>query len=241
MTALRTLLVDDERLARTELRRLLEPHPTIEVVGEAANAAEARTAVQELDPELLFLDIQMPGGTGFDLLASLDSVPLVVFTTAWDEHALHAFEVSALDYLLKPIDPGRLARTVERVVKAAQPARGPEKTRSLTESHRIFVAEGDRCWMVRLGEVRLFESEGNYTRVYFGNEKPLINRTLNDLSPKLDDRVFFRANRGQILNVRAIRSLTAWFGGRLLADLDGGHKVTLSRRRSRDLRQQFSL
>jgi two-component system LytT family response regulator len=244
MSALRALLVDDERIARNELRRLLGRHPDIEVVGEAANAGEARKAIHDLEPDLLFLDVQMPGESGFELLASMESVPLVVFTTAYDEYALNAFEVSALDYLLKPIDPTRLARSVERVLAVAP--RGPAARRAadrelLSENHRVFVAEGERYWLVRLGEIRLFESAGNSTRVFFGNEKPLINRTLSDLVPRLDERLFFQANRNQIMNVKAIRSIHAWFGGRLMAQLEGGHEVTLSRRRSRVFRDRMSV
>jgi two-component system, LytTR family, response regulator len=244
MSTLRALIVDDERLARKELRRLLQRHPDIEVVGEAANAKDARRAVLDLEPDLLFLDVQMPGESGFDLLASLESVPLVIFTTAYDEYALNAFEVSALDYLLKPIDPARLARAVERLVTVARPAPPAGAglaTPVLSENHRVFVAEGDRCWLVRLGEIRLFEAAGNSTRVFFGNEKPLINRALSDLLPKLDERVFFQANRRQIVNVKAVRSIQAWFGGRLMAQLEGGHEVTLSRRRSRVFRERMSV
>jgi two-component system LytT family response regulator len=185
----------------------------------------------------------MPGETGFELLASLDSVPLVVFTTAYDEYALNAFEVSALDYLLKPIDPERLARTVDRLMSAAPSARAfPDRAEvRLSEQHRVFVAQGERYWLVRLGDIRLFESAGNSTRVFFGSEKPLIARSLSDLVPKLDDRVFFQANRYQIVNLKAVRSIRAWFGGRLLAELEGGHEVTLSRRRSRVFRERMSV
>ena len=250
MTPLRALIVDDERLARKELRQLLAAHPDIEIAGEASNAKEARKAVLDLEPDLLFLDVQMPGESGFDLLGSLDSVPLVVFTTAYDEYALHAFEVSALDYLLKPIDPERLARTVERLRRMAQPGpaepAGPaspakDESARLSELHRVFVAEGDRYWLVRLGEIRLFESAGNATRVFFGEEQPLIARSLSDLVPRLDERVFFQANRSQVVNLRAIRSIHPWFGGRLLARLEGGHEVTLSRRRARLFRERMSV
>jgi two-component system, LytTR family, response regulator len=244
MSALRALLIDDERIARNELRRLLGRHPEIEVVGEAANAAEARKAILDLEPDLLFLDVQMPGESGFDLLASMESVPVVVFTTAYDEYALHAFEVSALDYLLKPIDPVRLARSVERLLAVAPRGRAVpegEDDQRLSENHRVFVAEGERYWLVRLGEIRLFESAGNSTRVFFGSEKPLVSRSLSDLMPRLDDRVFFQANRNQIVNLKAIRSIHAWFGGRLMAQLEGGHEVTLSRRRSRVFRERMSM
>jgi two-component system LytT family response regulator len=253
---MRALIVDDERLARNELRRLLAQHPDVEVVGEAANAKEARKAIADLEPDLLFLDVQMPGETGFDLLESLDAVPGVVFTTAYDEYALRAFEVSALDYLVKPIEPQRLARTVERLL--AVPARSTNDSvtvgavsvtksgdiasrRMLSEYDRVFVAEGERFWLVRLGDIRLFESVGNSTRVFFGTEKPLINRSLSDLELRLDDRVFFRANRRQIVNVKAVHSIYPWFAGRLMAKLEDGHEVTLSRRRARVFRERMSV
>ena len=247
---MRALIIDDERLARSELRRLLSAHPAIEVAGEAANAVEARRAIDDLEPDLLFVDVQMPGETGFDLLASLDSVPMVVFTTAYDEYALRAFEVSALDYLVKPIDPKRLARTVDRLL--AMPSSAPPDPEAdderpahdegrLSVFHRVFVCENDRSWLIELGRIRLFESEGNRTRLHFGEEKPLINRTLNQLEARLDERVFFRANRSQIINVRAVRAMHVWFGGRLLAELEDGRQVTLSRRRARAFRELMSM
>ena len=245
---MKALIVDDERLARNELRRLLSRHPEIEIAGEAANAPDARRAILDLEPELLFLDVQMPGESGFDLLASLTAVPLVVFTTAYDDHALQAFEVSALDYLVKPIDPRRLARTVERLLAASRTRELGEDSgaaspgaRPLAERHRVFLTDGNRAWLVTLGDVRLFESVGNHTRVFFGTEKPLINRSLGDLVRKLDDRVFFRANRHQIVNVRAVRSVHVWLGGRLRVDLEGGHEVILSRRRAREFRERMGM
>ena len=247
---MRALIIDDERLARSELRRLLSRHPEVEIAGEAQNAEEARRAIDDLEPDLLFLDVQMPGETGFDLLASLDSVPLVVFTTAYDEYALRAFEVSALDYLVKPIDPQRLAHAVERLLAAwsASSPRSPSTASRAERAHaplsprdRVFVNEGERSWLVELGSIRLFESEGSYTRVFFGTEKPLINRSLNQLESRLDERTFFRANRSQIINVKAVRGIHAWFGGRLLAKLEGGHEVTLSRRRARSFRELMSV
>lgn len=243
MTALRALIIDDERLARSELRRLLAEHGDIEIVGEASNAADANRAIRELEPDLLFLDVQMPGKSGFDLLAGLESSPLVIFTTAFDEYALHAFEVSALDYLLKPIDPARLARAVKRVLELAPATRAsvPAPARPLSEHHRVFVSEGERYWLVRLGDIRLFESSGNFTRLYFGSEKPLIHRSLTELMGRLDDRVFFQANRHQIVNLKAVRSIGPWFGGRLMAELEGSHQVIISRRRVRILRQHLSV
>jgi two-component system, LytTR family, response regulator len=249
VTTLRALIVDDERLARSDLRRLLARHPEIEIAGEAANASEARKALADLEPDLVFLDVQMPGETGFQLLESLDSVPAVIFTTAYDEYALRAFDVNALDYLVKPIEPKRLARSVARVMSTAHSERISNESEShqtgekrvLSEEQRVFLTDGDRSWLVRLGEIRLFESVGNYARVFFGSEKPLIKRSLNELVEKLDERVFFRANRHQIVNVKAIRSLQPWFNGRLLATLADGREVTLSRRRARAFREHMSV
>jgi two-component system LytT family response regulator len=253
MKTLRALIVDDERLARNELSRLLATHPEIEVAGEAANAKEARKAIADLEPDLLFLDVEMPGETGFDLLASLDSVPLVVFTTAYDEYALRAFDVSALDYLVKPIEPQRLARSVERLLGVTQHADETttaagsgadelDSQRRVLSSHdRVFVSDGERHWLVELGDIWMFESVGNHTRAYFGTERPLINRSLSDIEQKLDDRAFFRANRHQIVNVKAIRSIHPWFNGRLMVKLTSGHEVTLSRRRARTFRERMSV
>jgi two-component system LytT family response regulator len=247
---MRALIIDDERLARSELRRLLGRHPEVEIVGEAQDAAEARRAIDDLDPDLLFVDVEMPGETGFDLLASLESVPLVVFTTAYDEYALRAFEVDALDYLVKPIDPKRLARTVKRLLVAWEASSrdslvdepDPDLAHAPLSSHdRVFVSEGERSWLVELGSIRLFESAGNSTRVFFDQEQPLINRSLNRLEARLDERVFFRANRSQIINLEAVRAIHNWFGGRLLAELEGGRKVTLSRRRARAFRDLMSV
>ncbi len=263
---MRALLVDDERLARRELRRLLAEHPSIEIAGEAGNADEAREALEELDPDLLFLDIQMPGESGFELLASLETVPAVIFTTAYDEYALKAFEVSALDYLVKPIDPKRLARSVARLLERFSPDAADsrsskesalpfpstpenssggggegEVSRILGESDRVFLRDGDRCWLVELGEIRLFESAENYTQVHMGEARPLILRSLNELEERLDPRVFFRANRSQILNLKAVRSIHPWFSGRLMARLDGGAEVVLSRRKSREFRERMSV
>jgi two-component system LytT family response regulator len=245
---LRTLIVDDERLARSELKRLLAEHDAIEVVGEAAHADAAEIAIENLSPDLLFLDVQMPGGTGFDLLERLDAVPYVVFATAYDEYALRAFEVSALDYLVKPIDPERLEGAIAKVVARARQGAEPqgaveeqEPPPTLTQDDQVFVKDGDRYWFVRLGDVRLFESEGNYTRLYFDDGKPLVYRSLTYLEERLDPAAFFRASRQHIINLRYVKDLEPWFNGGMLAKLDGGHEIKLSRRRARDFRERMSL
>ena len=184
---MRALIIDDERLARTELIRLLEPFKEIEIIGEAVNADDAHNKISELSPEVIFLDIQMPGKTGFELLEELDSVPKVIFTTAYDEYALKAFEYNALDYLLKPIEPVRLEESIKKLIEGKRKDRTHDISQeTLTAEDQVFVKDGDKCWFVKLEKVRLFESEGNYVRLYFDENKPLILRTLNYLDERLD-------------------------------------------------------
>src|SRR5262249_47443394 len=184
---MRVLIVDDEPPARREMRRLLSELGWVEIAGEAGSVAEAEALVEELRPELLFLDIQMPGGSGFDLLARLEHVPQVIFTTAHDEHAVRAFEVNALDYLLKPIDPRRLASALERVRSTASaPA-----VQNGTVLEQLFVRDGSRCWFVPMREVQLLESEGNYVRLFWGKATPLLARSLAAIEQRLDSTQFF--------------------------------------------------
>src|SRR4030067_1254357 len=172
---MKALIVDDERLARVELRRLLTPFKEIKIVGEAINAEDALNKITELRPEIIFLDIQMPGKNGFQLLEELDSVPIVVFTTAYDEYALKAFEYNALDYLLKPIEPKRLEETVNKLIeKGRKKAAVETDTDILPESDQVFVKDGDRCWFVKLEKIRLLESEGNYVQLFFEDNRTLI-------------------------------------------------------------------
>ena len=240
---MKALIVDDERLARKELMKLLEEHPGIEVIGEAMNAEEAIQMTNELNPDLLFLDIQMPGKTGFQLLEELDSVPVVVFTTAYDEFALKAFEVNALDYLLKPIQAERLAETVAKITdkerSKAVAARNPDKKLGLND--QVFVKDGDRCWFVSLTNVRMFESDGNYIKVYFDTNRPMIHKSLNALDEKLDERAFFRASRKHIINLSWVEGIEQWFNGGLMVKLKGGDKVEVSRRQAAKFKDMMSL
>ena len=244
---MRAILIDDERLARTELRKLLQDFPEIEIVDEACNAEEGLQKIENLNPDLIFLDIQMPGKTGFDMLAELDHAPQVIFTTAYDEYALKAFEVNALDYLLKPVEPRRLADAMEKLKRAGS-NHVSEKLHHTTENHsilsendQVFVKDGERCWFVKLGEVRLFESVGNYAKVFFGANKPLILKSLNALEERLDEKVFFRANRKHIVNLRMIDKIEPYFNGGLLLELKGGEKIEVSRRQTVKFKEMMSL
>ena len=225
------LIIDDERLARAELRRLLAAHPEIEIAGEACNGDEALIVIGQTSPDLLLLDVQMPGLTGFDVLERLDEIPQVIFTTAYDAYAIKAFEVNALDYLMKPISPARLAAALAKV----RPRSGP------TRLERVFVRDGDRCWIVALPDIFLLESEGNYTRVHFSGQRPLIRRSLNALEAQLDPAVFFRANRQEILNLKWIDKVDLGVAGGLSVTLRGGRAVEMSRRQSGRLREILSL
>ena len=243
---MRAIIIDDERLARTELRKLLQEFPDIEIVDEAANVDEGIAKIESLNPDLIFLDIQMPGKTGFDLLTELDRAPHVIFTTAYDEYALKAFEVNALDYLVKPIEPKRLADAVQKL-HAHENGNGHtgvaiDANRSLlTENDQVFVKDGERCWFVKLSEIRLFESVGNYAKVFFGPNKPLILKSLNALEERLDEKIFFRANRKHIVNLRLIDKIEPYFNGGLLLELKGGEKIEVSRRQTVKFKEMMSL
>ncbi|MCR9249691.1 MAG: LytTR family transcriptional regulator DNA-binding domain-containing protein [bacterium] len=240
---MKALVIDDERLARKELISLLDEHQEIEVMDEAVNVDDAFEKINNLHPDLIFLDIQMPGKTGFELLEMLDKVPKVIFTTAYDEFAIKAFDFNALDYLLKPIHPERLTETVNKLLnKDEKPEVKPNrKDKKLGSQDQVFVKDGDRCWFVRLEDVRLFESDGNYIKVYFEKNKPMIHKSLNALDERLDDRNFFRASRKHIINLGWVDTIEPWFNGGLMVQLKGGEKIEVSRRQAARFKDMMSL
>jgi two-component system, LytTR family, response regulator len=217
------------------------------VIDEAANVQEGIDKIEQHNPDLIFLDIQMPGKTGFDLLEELERAPKVIFTTAYDEFALKAFEVNALDYLLKPVEPRRLSDAIQKLHQ--EESREPSMNGSgvatrnglLGEEDQVFVKDGERCWFVKLNEIRLFESVGNYAKVFFGPNKPLILKSLNALEERLDEKVFFRANRKHIINMRWIEKIEPYFNGGLLLELKGGEKIEVSRRQTVKFKEMMSL
>lgn len=245
---MKALIIDDERLARNELRRLLENFPKVNIVGEASNADEAIILIDELKPDLLFLDIQMPGKTGFDLLTALENeVPDVIFTTAYDEYAIKAFEFNALDYLLKPIELHRLSEAIQKVEneinsQLEKKASTKDGTKLLGEADQVFVKDGEKCWFVRLGKVRVFESIGNYVRLYFDDQKPLVLKSLNALEDRLDPKTYFRANRKHIINLHFIDKIEPWFSGGLQVTIAGhNEKIEISRRQAIRFKELMSL
>jgi len=234
---MKVLIVDDERLARNELKRLLEPFDHLDIVGEAVNGEDALDQIADLQPDLIFLDIQMPGKNGFEVLAELKGkVPEVIFTTAYDEYALKAFEYNALDYILKPIDLSRLSEAIHRVFEEFDRKHEHDvlaERKILGENDQVFIKDGEKCWFVKLGKVRLFESMGNYVRLHFDDQKPLVLKSLNALEDRLDPLVFFRANRKHIINLQWIEKIEPWFSGGLLVTLrSSGEKIEISRRQA---------
>jgi len=236
---MKALIVDDEPLARRELRRLLAVHPSIQIVGEAGDIDEAHERIESLAPGVAFLDIQMPGGSGFDLLAQLDWVPRIIFTTAYDRYAVKAFDVNALDYLLKPIEPERLAAALDKLQATPLGARRDAHKDSPLE--QLFVRDGPRCWFIPLRDVSVFSAEGNYVRMQWGQERPLLGRSLAALESKLDPQRFFRANRQQIINMEFIRSVDLGVGGRLHVQLNDGREIQISRRQARQFRERTTV
>jgi two-component system, LytTR family, response regulator len=229
------IIIDDERAARSELRRMLEEYPEFNITAEAKNADEARQQIELRKPEVIFLDIQMPGPSGFDLLESLEEVPEVVFTTAFDEYAVKAFEVSALDYLVKPFRAERFALSMEKIRKRLS-------ERSTTEDQRrIFIKDGHHCYFVELNTVYLIESRENYACLYFDGKKALVKTSLTQLEEKLDENIFFRINRTQIVNTNFIKDIGSDKTSKITIRLSTGEKLGISERQSVKFRSQNRL
>ncbi len=244
---IRTLLIDDEDLSRQEMRHLLSEYAHIRIVDEAANAGEALAKIRQHRPDLIFLDINMPGKSGFDLLAELDESPQVVFVTAYDEFAVRAFETNALDYLLKPVRPERLQKTIEAIQEnlRTKPVPDSEPTTSrpdrLRPDSQVFIKDGEKCYFVKVSDISLFESEDNYVRIHFGTDKPLHRKSLNLLEEKLPEELFFRANRQQIINLSFITGIEPFFHGSLRVTLRSGIRVEISVRRAGAFKELLSL
>jgi two-component system LytT family response regulator len=236
------IIVDDERLAREGIKQLLAETEEIELIGEAANADEAIELVEKYKPQLLFLDIEMPEKNGFDLLEELIETPYVIFTTAYNEFALKAFEVNAMDYILKPIELTRLKEAIARVKKQIiEIDQQPKSNRNLSEQDQVFIRDGDKCWFVKLTEIRMIESAGNYAKIHFDKYQPLIHKTLNALDERLSPSLFFRANRQQIINLQYIDKIEPFFNAGFLIYLKDGTKVEVSRRQSVKFKEMMSL
>lgn len=239
---IRAVIVEDSRLARNELKELIKLHDDLELVGEAGNVDDGVDLIESESPDLLFLDINMPEKDGFDLLEMLDEVPITVFTTAYDEYAIKSFEYNALDYLLKPVSAKRFDMAMDKVrVKLDESQNISEKARQLSKTSQIFIKDGESCWLVKIGDIALFEIVGNYTRVFFEDKKPMLYKSLNQVEEKLPEEFFFRANRQQIVNTDYIENVVPWFNGKLKLILKNGEEVEVSRRQSYIFKDKMSL
>lgn len=237
---MKAIIIDDERLARQELKNLLATYKDIEIIAECADALQAKEKINELKPDIIFCDIQMPGKTGLELVEEISATIDVVFVTAYDEHAIKAFELNAFDYLLKPVQPERLAETIKKL-SVKESATKLDNNTPLTEKDMVFIKDGEKCWFVRLSDIRLFESEGNYVRVYFDTFRPLILRSLNSLETRLNEKQFFRASRKHMINLSYIASIETWFNGGLNVKLKDGKEIEISRRQAVRLKDMMSL
>ena len=243
MKTIKAVIVEDSRLARNELKELLKAHAEITLVGEAENVDDGLKLIEEHKPDMLFLDINMPEKDGFELLESLDEVPITVFTTAYDEYAIKSFEYNALDYLLKPINEKRFAIAIEKVKEklTSNAEESDSQVQRLTGNSQIFIKDGEKCWLVKIGDISLLEIVGNYTRVFFQDEKPLLYKSLNQVEEKLPEKYFFRANRQQIINTNFIQNVVPWFNGKLKLTMKSGEEVEVSRRQSYLFKDRMSL
>lgn len=238
---IKAIIIDDERLAREGLKSLLKVHTDVQIVAEASNADEAIALIDSHKPELIFLDIQMPEKSGFDLLEELIETPVVIFTTAYNEFAIKAFEVNALDYLLKPINEQRLAEAIQKAKRQIIELQQHKEKAKLSPNERVFIKDGERCWFVKLQDIRLIESSGNYAKIYFDKYQPLIHRTLNALDEKLDNGLFFRVNRQQIINLDYIDKIEPFYNNGFMIYLKDGTKVEVSRRQAVKFKEMMSL
>ena len=242
MKSLTAVIVEDSRLARNELKELLKAHKEIELLGEAPNVDEGFKLINETKPDLLFLDINMPEKNGFDLLELLDDVPITIFTTAFDEYAIKSFEYNAFDYLLKPINQKRFTSCIEKVFEkyTLSLASKSKSEAALSLDKQIFIKDGEKCWLVKIQDIYMFEIVGNYTRVFFEDNKPLIYKSLGQVEEKLPSDVFFRANRQQLININHVKKVVSWFNGKLKIEMNSGVEIEISRRQSHLFKEQLS-
>lgn len=233
-------IVDDESLAIRELETLLKSYTNLEIVGKNERTSNAVEEINKLKPDLIFLDINMPGMNGFDLLEKLDEVPDVIFITAYDEYAIKAFEVNALDYILKPINPERLNEAILKLEKKFKEEKSSQKEK-LNLEKKIFIKDGEKCFFVPVKDIFLIESEGNYVKVYFENKKPLLHKSLTYMDNRLPEDIFFRANRQFIINLNYIKNIEPYFNSTLLVEMQNGEKIDLSQRQSVKFREMTGI
>jgi two-component system, LytTR family, response regulator len=237
----RVLIADDEPLARERLRMLLAGETWLQIVAECQNGTEAIEAIDRLYPDLVLLDVQMPGATGFEVIEAVrpDRMPLIVFVTAFDKYALRAFDVHALDYLLKPFDRERFGQSLARARQQLErPGNGDLERRLLAlvqdlraapRLERFVIKSGGRVFFVRADEIDWIEAAGNYVKLHVGRDAHLFRETMSTLESRLDPDTFFRIHRSHIVNIERVKELQPWFNGEYVVFLRSGTRLTLSR------------
>ncbi len=238
----RALIVDDEPLAREKLQLLTAAEDWLEIVHECADGASAVAAIQKLQPDLVFLDVEMPGASGFDVIEAIgaDRMPPVVFVTAYDRYAIRAFDVHAVDYLLKPFDRDRFHQALSGARRQLEQRSSGELERRLLalvrelkpatqKLERFFIKSGGRVLFARAQQIDWIEAAGNYVKLHIGHEAHLFRDTMNSLESKLDPDTFYRIHRSYIVNIERVRELQPWFNGEYVVFLKDGTRLTLSR------------
>lgn len=236
MNSIRTIIIDDERLARQDLKRLVADWDEIQIIGEAENAFEAKEMIELNQPDLIFLDIQMPRKNGFELLEELDNTPIVIFVTAYDEYAIQAFDVNALDYIVKPIRTERFNRCIQKAIFQIQKNQKEQKQ----TKQQIFVKDANKCYFIKLSEISYIKSIGNYAQLHFNGKAVMVKRSLNYLEETLPD-YFFRCNRSEIINHHFIDQIHPLLKGALQIELITKHVVDLSDRKSVIFKEKLKL
>jgi len=234
------VIVEDSRLARKELRGLLTAYSQLDVVGEADTVENAVELIERCTPDLIFLDIHLPGGSGFDVLSALKRIPVVIFTTAFTSYALESFEYNTLDYLLKPISQDKLSRAVQKAEVFLKKDSEEHQKDKYDLKDKIFIKDRNLSWLVSFEEIRMFESQGNYIQVFFGQHRPLLQKSLQQMENSLKDGLFLKANRKQLVNINWISRMEKLPNGKLILALSTGEKVAVSRRQMNNVKLYYS-
>lgn len=237
---MKTIVVEDSRIAREGLVRMLGAFPEVEVIGQADHPDSALELIERTRPEIIFLDIHMPGASGFDLLEKLDYSPRIIFTTAYSEYAIKSFDYNTIDYLLKPISPARLAQAIEKLGNTSEPAPAESKP-ALEMNNKIFIKDNNKCHLVSLESILYIESCKNYVRVFFDDESAFIKKSLNQVEERLPKRFFFRTNRQFIVNLQAITAIEEAIHEGYEITMNNGIKIDISRRQAADLKEMLCL
>ncbi|WP_199609990.1 LytR/AlgR family response regulator transcription factor [Flocculibacter collagenilyticus] len=234
----KAVIIEDSELARLELSTMLKQYTEVEVIDEADSVESAVMAIEQGQPDLVFMDIDIIGGNAFDVLEQLTHVPALIFTTAFEQHALAAFNFNTVDYLLKPVNKERLAAAMQ---KFTQKIDVTDTTPAFAPDNRIFIKDGEQCWLVKVADIQYIEAVGNYSRVYFDNHSPMVYRSLNKVEERLSAARFLRANRQQLINLDYVTEIEPWNTGSFLLSLSNGRKIEVSRRQATKLKQMISL